>query len=92
MATGKKTGGRVKGTPNRITTETKNIIQNIVSNELQNLPKMLNELKPHERIEIMIKLLVYVLPKQNQLGFGENTEQKTITIIDLGSGETEPED
>lgn len=86
MSKGLKTGGRVKGTPNRTTTETKNIIHNIVSNELENLPKMLDELKPRERVEIIVKLLVYVLPKQNQLGFDENTEQKTITIINLGSG------
>ena len=35
--TGTKFGGRTKGTPNRTTAETKELIQNVVSNELDNI-------------------------------------------------------
>jgi len=32
-------------------------------NELQNLQDNINELEPKERIELLIKLLTYVMPK-----------------------------
>jgi len=35
----------------------------MVDNELQNLQDNINELEPKERIELLIKLLPYVMPK-----------------------------
>ena len=65
--TGKKFGGRTKGTPNRTTSETKELIKDIVNKELEWLPKLLMKLEPNERINAIAKLLPYVLPKQQEL-------------------------
>jgi 23S rRNA C2498 (ribose-2'-O)-methylase RlmM len=62
-----KTGGRTKGTPNRNTAETKELIQNIVNKELPKLGAMLEQLEPNDRINAIAKLLPYILPKQNEV-------------------------
>lgn len=72
--TGKKYGGRKKGTPNKLTKETKELLKNIVHNELELIPNSLNNLDTLDRLEILIKLLPYVIPKievkNNQINIG----------------------
>ena len=63
MAKGIKTGGREKGTPNRLTKELRTVLKDFMYNELQALPDHLNKLEPKERIEILIKMMPYILPK-----------------------------
>ena len=58
-----KTGGRTKGTPNKITNHLRNKLKAIIDNELLELPKMLNQIDPKERIELLIILLPYTIPK-----------------------------
>jgi hypothetical protein len=65
--TGQKFGGRKKGTPNKLTTETKELLQNVINDEIQNLPDRLKELDAKERLNIITKLLPYVLPKQSEI-------------------------
>ncbi len=55
--------GRPKGAQNRVTRELRDTLKEIVYNELQALPETLEQLSPKERIEIVIKLAGYVLPK-----------------------------
>ena len=63
MANGYKTGGRQRGTPNRITTRVREYVSEIIEMELDNVPKLLDQLEPKERLEILIKLLPYATPK-----------------------------
>jgi len=61
--TREKTGGRKKGTPNKLTSELRSILKDVLSDELEKLPETLEALQPKERIEMIIKLVPYVLPK-----------------------------
>ncbi len=72
--TGKKFGGRAKGTPNRTTAETKELLQSIVGKELDKLGLMLSKLEPIERVNAISKLLPFILPKQQEM----NVEIKQI--------------
>lgn len=63
MAKGYKTGGRQQGTPNKLTRELRSILKNILAKELESLPDKLEKLEPKERLEMIIKLMPYVLPK-----------------------------
>jgi hypothetical protein len=63
MANGFKTGGREIGTPNKTTSELRIALKHIVDDELQILQDNINELQPKERIDLLIKLLPYVMPK-----------------------------
>jgi len=63
MAQRTKTGGRIQGTPNVLTKEMRSIIKEIISKELTGISETLNKLEPEKKVEIIIKLLPYVLPK-----------------------------
>ena len=53
--TGKKYGGREKGTPNRLTKELRSVLKDIVYQELEKIEEDLNELEPKERLELVLK-------------------------------------
>jgi len=63
MAKGFKTGGRSAGTENHTTKEVRKVLKDIIDNELVNIGDLLIELQSKERLEFIIKLLPYVLPK-----------------------------
>lgn len=80
--TGQKFGGRSKGTPNRTTAETKQLLQSIVSKELDNLGAMLEQLEPNERINAISKLLPYILPKQTEIAVESKTVEPVIFVCE----------
>ena len=73
MAKGIKTGGRGQGTPNRLTKELRAALKEIIFQEFAALPDRLDKLEPKDRIELLTKLLPYVLPKVESVipGLGE---------------------
>ncbi len=70
---GKKTGGRVVGTPNRITIELRKTLKGIVASELDALPQTFEQLPAKERLELLIKMLPYCLPKVDSIGGAYDT-------------------
>ena len=70
--TGKKYGGRQKGTPNRLTKELRTILKNVLYNELENIEELLESLEPKERVELVIKLIPFILPKVDKIGHTYN--------------------
>ena len=88
MAYGKKTGGRQKGTPNKTTAFSKQVIQEIVSDytNSENLMNDLAALEPKERLDVMIKLMGFITPKPQSVDMPLTTEKvKTIedTLAEL---------
>lgn len=69
--------GRPKGTPNKATAELKELIKTFVENEIEEVENLLIELTPKERLDILCKLLPYVLPKQTEL---ISDSDRTVTI------------
>jgi len=55
--------GRPKGAPNKLTRELRETLKSIISDELERLPETLEQLTPKERVEVVLKLAAYVLPK-----------------------------
>lgn len=81
MANGFKSGGRKKGTPNKLTYETRQVLVNLVNHELENLPDLLKAMDPKDRVEVVTKLIPYALPKmvpQNP----SNAEREGLEIVD----------
>ncbi len=64
---GQKTGGCVAGTPNRITIELWKTLKTVVASELESLPGTLEQLQPKERLEMLVKLLPFCMPKVNSI-------------------------
>ena len=70
--TGKKYGGREKGTPNKMTKELRSVLKDILYQELEQIQAHLDALKPKERVELFIKLMPYVLPKVTSISHTTN--------------------
>ena len=61
--TGIKYGGREAGTPNRLTKELRAALKNILHQEIELLPGHFDKLEPKDRLELLVKLLPFALPK-----------------------------
>lgn len=64
---GEETGGRQKGTPNKLTFQTRQILLNTLNAELCNLPPLLEQLTPSERVDAIYKLSKFALPPLNSV-------------------------
>ena len=83
MALGKKTGGRIAGSPNKLTVEVKELVSAIVLKEVNKLPEILDGLEPYQRVQLTIKLLQYILPKPEPMQLNEQEDMElTIRIFD----------
>jgi hypothetical protein len=69
MATGIKTGGRTAGTVNKTTKEIRTVLKDVINKELINIDTLLTQLEPKARLELVIKLIPYVLPKVESVNF-----------------------
>lgn len=63
MAKGIKTGGREPGTPNVLTKEMRGILKEIIAKEIATIPETLEKMEPDKRLDVILKLIPYVLPK-----------------------------
>lgn len=74
MATGRKTGGRKPGSPNRVTTEFRETVQRLLDENRDNLTKWLSQVAegdaaadlkadPGKALDLMAKLAEFAAPK-----------------------------
>jgi hypothetical protein len=61
-----KTGGRAKGTPNKVTTDLRTWVSMLIENNRERLEKDLETLEPKERWMLIEKLMQYVIPKKKE--------------------------
>ena len=81
--TGRKFGGRMKNTPNKSTQQSKAIVQKVINNELDNLEVLLSKLTANERVNALIKLLPFVIPKQSEISIDTPTHQLQPIVLNL---------
>ena len=81
---GNKYGGREKGTPNKLTKEIREILNDIIHKELEKVEENLHTLEPKQRIEILIKLMPYVLPKVESISESDS-ESEPIKWVEIKS-------
>lgn len=65
----RKTGGRKAGIPNKTTAEMRKILQSFLSRKFSELDNIFNELEPKDKVNAIIKMLPYLLPKQTETSF-----------------------
>ena len=70
--TGNKFGGRTKGTPNKLTKELRTVLKNILYNEIEKIEEYLDGLEPKEKLDTIIKLMPYILPKTSTISHTAN--------------------
>ena len=79
--TGKKFGGRKKGTPNKLTTEVKEKVQSLLDGAIDSID--LNECTIAERIRLIEIGLRYTLPTMKQVEKYPETEYQSIDFKNL---------
>ena len=62
-----KTGGREKGTPNKVTSDLRLWVNKIIADNQSQFVKDLKELEAKDRINVIEKLMQYVVPKQQSI-------------------------
>ena len=72
-----KFGGRQKGTPNKRTEIIENI-EDMVLQEFKNIPNYIESLNNKERLEFIIKLLPYAVPKYTHKTISDETPELPI--------------
>ena len=79
--TGKKFGGRKKGTPNKLTAEVKEKIKHLLDGAIDSID--LSECTTAERIRLIEIGLRYTLPTMKQVENQPETEYQSIDFKDL---------
>jgi hypothetical protein len=63
----RKTGGREKGTPNKVTTDLRTWINELLNSNRGQIVKDIKRLEPQQRVMIFEKLLSYAVPKMQSV-------------------------
>jgi hypothetical protein len=73
-----KTGGRTKGTPNKVTGTLKEFVANLIDQNREQMERDLKSLSPRDRLYALDKLMQYILPKNSSqsLDVKENSFDK----------------
>ena len=90
-----KTGGRRKGTQNKITTDLRTWINEFLDKNRRQITRDMKRLEPYQRISLFEKLLSYAVPKMQSVEakFDLNTlsDEQLNTIIEEISNRIENE-
>ena len=83
--------GRPKGTPNRITQDVRAWLSAVIDKNRKHMERDLKALEPKDRLQMIEKLMQYVIPKQQavsaEVDFSKLTdEQLTIIVNQLTEG------
>ncbi|GHV56582.1 hypothetical protein FACS1894182_03420 [Bacteroidia bacterium] len=80
-----KTGGREKGTPNKVTTDLRTWINELLDINRRQIAKDIKRLEPQQRVMIFEKLLSYAVPKMQsveaKIDINRLTDEQLDTII-----------
>lgn len=87
MAYGRKTGGRTKGTPNKVTTEVKNKLVELIDGTIEELSS--TSLTVANKIKLLEIALNYCIPKLSHTYKETNNEQKSIRVEYVGKIDTD---
>jgi len=80
--TGKKFGGRTKGTPNKCTAETKALLVDLITGQTDRIQEALDEVfecNKREYLQIMVRLLPYVMPKATEVESTETAKHQKLS-------------
>ncbi len=77
--------GRPKGSPNKVTTEMKEWVKELIDNNREQLERDLKILDPDERWRVIEKLMSYVMPKMQSveatIDYSKLTDEQLDNIV-----------
>ena len=84
--TGKKFGGRAKGTPNKTTKALREVFTELLEDNIGSLQGLLDKVAkedPQKAIELILKLSEFVLPKLRATEVNNESEKTLHTTLDV---------
>ena len=75
-------GGRQKGTPNKVTASVKDWLSGLIDKNRKQIEKDIKQLEPKERLQVLEKLMQYVIPKQQAVSADVNIERLSDEQLD----------
>jgi hypothetical protein len=75
-----KSGGRQKGTPNKVTKDVRDFVRELISNNLELIEKDFKKISPKERLQLTVGLLQYVIPKMTETSLESNLDGITLNF------------
>ena len=83
--TGKKYGGRRKGTPNKITSNIREWLEKLINKNRLQIERDIKVLEPKERLQILEKFMSYTTPKmksiETRVDFNQLTNEQLDYVI-----------
>jgi hypothetical protein len=79
---GQKTGGRIKGTPNKMTTMNRELLKNILEDNVEDFKAKFKGLKPKDFCDVFLQMMKYVLPQLSNVTLDSSEENKN-SIIEI---------
>lgn len=73
--------GRPKGSPNKVTRALRPLLQEFLQGEIEILPKLIDQLEPRDRVQLVTKLLEFVVAKATPET--ESTQQNVHTSFGI---------
>ncbi|MEH6304678.1 DUF5681 domain-containing protein [Olivibacter sp. CPCC 100613] len=73
--------GRPKGVPNKTGRELKEVVKALIDREMDSIDNYLSQLDPKERLDVVVKLMPYVLPRQTEIT-GDNEGRRLIIKLE----------
>lgn len=88
--------GRPKGTPNKITQDMRQWLSTVIDKNRRQMERDLKALKPKERLQMLEKLMQYVIPRQQavkaEVDFATLTDDQLNTIVNQLTKDIDDED
>lgn len=75
MATGFKSGGRQKGSTNKVTVPLKESIVNFIEEDFEAVRDIIRKMEPRDRATFYIKLMEFVMPKNTAVDMTSGGEK-----------------
>lgn len=79
-------GGRQKGTPNKVTASVKDWVAQVIDKNRRQMEKDIKTLEPKDRLQMLEKLMQYVVPKQQAVSanvdFSKLSDEQLNNLVD----------
>jgi hypothetical protein len=77
--------GRPKGVPNRITSTVREVLGGVIATELDKVPQLLKVLPAKERLDAIIRLLPYVVPRMGAIVSSSDSADTATSLDDCAA-------
>jgi len=87
-----KYGGRQRGVKNTTSRELKSVLGDFIAEQLESLPSTFNSISnPEKRLELLLKMLPFVLPKAQEITLEMLPESKLDFLVETLTNEEKRE-